>query len=185
MKHLFIFLSLFIFSFSPALATNHNNSDLTQSSYADIETHDGSKDRLWAEATSFLSSGRAVSEGHGKRIFVFTESTCPYSNKFFQEVHTDPNILKNVEIVWVPVTRDGKNFRTGDILNGSLDILKDKNKTVNVSRKQESMVYDNALFLQEKGGRLSVPSALVLGNDGIARFHYEIDTKWLRKTMTE
>lgn len=159
---------------------HQEKADWFQSAHAAVEPSAGSPDPFWEEAMSFPPAGRAVSEGQGERVFVFTESGCKFCKRFFEEVHADPNLLKKFEIVWVPVTRDGHNFRTGDILNGDLGILKDKDKPVNVSKKQEKFVFDNSIFLQEGGGKLSTPAALVMESDGLSRFYYGIDAKWLR-----
>lgn len=136
-------------------------------------------DPLWDEAEAFLSSGRAVSQGRGKRVYVFTEATCGYCQKFYRDLHANPELLQRFEIVWVPVTRDGKDFRTGAILGGDMSILMDKNKTARLSREQEDIVLKNALFLQERGGRLSTPSMLVM-KDGRAQFIYGIDVQSLK-----
>lgn len=130
-----------------------------------------SGDPFWDEAATFVTSGRAVVEGQGERIYVFTESTCGYCQKFYHEVHADPIFLKRFEVVWVPVTRDGKNLRTGAILNGDMGILTDKGKPVQVSKAQEQFVLDNTYFLQDNGGRLSTPSFLIRKN-GKAEFVY-------------
>ena len=136
-------------------------------------------DAVWQQAVGFLSSGRAVSTGQGRRIFIFTEAGCAYCKKFYREVQADPSLLRRFEIVWVPVTRDGKDFRTADILGGDLSILANQNKPVNISKEQEQIVYDNALFLQEKGGKLSTPAALVLDEKG-SLFLYGFNAEYLK-----
>jgi hypothetical protein len=141
-------------------------------------------DPLWGEAEGFLAAGRAVSDGkEGERVYAFLESTCGYCRRFYQEYKTNP--VPGVNMVWVPVTRDGKNMRTGAILNGDMDILVNKNKSVRVTREQEDMVYDNALFLQERGGRLSTPAFLVKKPGEKAKFHYGLEVKELRALMAK
>lgn len=136
-------------------------------------------DKVWDEAETFLPTGRAVSQGQGMRVYVFTEATCGYCQRFYTEIQASPDILQKFEVVWVPVTRDGKDFRTGAILTGDKGILADKNKPVKISQEQEKIVLHNTYFLQDHGGRLSTPSMLVLKN-GRAQFLYGVNVQTLK-----
>ena len=128
-------------------------------------------DPFWDEAGTFVATGRAVAEGRGERLYIFTESTCGFCQKFYHEIHSDPSFLQRFEVVWVPVTRDGKNFRTGAILNGDMGILTNKNKSISMSKEQEDFVLENTYFLQDNGGKLSTPSFLIKKN-GKSQFVY-------------
>ncbi len=95
----------------------------TSAAKAAVERPVESGDLIWKEAVSFLSSGRAISEGQGRRVFMFMEAGCGFCQKFYREFRADPSLLRRFEIVWVPVTRSGKDFRTADILGGDMSIL--------------------------------------------------------------
>jgi hypothetical protein len=135
---------------------------------------------LWAEAETFLASGRAVSEGQGERVYVFTAYSCGYCKKFYREIHADPTFLKRFEIVWVPVTRDGKDFSTGAILNGEKRGFMEKGG--HVTKAQEELVLDNTYFLQDNGGRLATPAFLIKQN-GVGKIHYGLNVQTLQSVI--
>lgn len=151
-----------------------------QPSDASVEPSAGAENPVWAEASSFLSTGRAVAEGQGRRVFVFTAIGCPYCAKLYKEIHADPALLRKFEIVWVPVTRDGKNFSTAAILGGNLDLLADNGQPVSVTKEQEQLVRSNTQFLMDHGGKVSTPTAMVM-DDGQALFLYGVNAAYLRK----
>lgn len=151
-----------------------------QSSADALEPSAGGENPVWADAVSFLATGRAVAEGQGRRVFVFTAFGCPYCEKLYREIHADPSILRKLEIVWVPVTRDGKDFSTAGILGGDLSALGGGNHSVSVTKEQEQIVRSNTQFLHDNGGKVSTPTAMVM-EDGQALFLYGVNAAYLRK----
>ncbi len=133
-----------------------------------------SGDAVWQEAMSFLDAGRAVKQGSGERVFVFTESSCPYCRKFYEAAQATPGFFSKYEVVWVPVARTRSNLKTGAILTGDMSILTNPQKSVSLTQAQESIVVENSFFLQEKGGRNATPAFLIQRN-GRSEFKYGLE----------
>lgn len=123
---------------------------------------------FWGAAERLVETRHAVAEGSGPNtVYVFTEASCTFCQKFFYEAHQDPEFLSRVRIVWIPVTRNGSDLRTGAILSGDLGILSDPSREATLTKDQEEAVLANTMFLKAGSSKVATPSFLLkVGNQG-------------------